>query len=120
MNMADVKVKIPKSKPEDLTNITGGEIGISPKEAKARFEKIDNLLFGIIASVVISGVAVVVAVVGLFIDQMRYNNAAYQDYSDKTKSVEQTIKSNETILKQTELQQKQIIELQSNCSTPIK
>jgi len=118
--MANVKVIIPKTNPKDLTNISEGEIGISPKEAKARFEKIDNLLFGIIASVVISGIAVVVAVVGLFIDQMRYNNAAYRNYSDKTKSVEQTIRSNETMLKQTELQQKQIIELQSNCSTPTK
>ncbi len=81
--------------PEKNTPVTG-----MPPEVKNRFEKIDNLLFGIITSVVISGIAVVVAVVGLFIDQMRYNNVAYKEYSQKTEAIEMTQKTNEILLKQ--------------------
>jgi len=81
--------------PEKNTPVTG-----MPPEVKNRFEKIDNLLFGIITSVVISGIAVVVAVVGLFIDQMRYNNVAYKEYSQKSEAIEMTQKTNEILLKQ--------------------
>ncbi|MEI7749785.1 MAG: hypothetical protein WCJ25_02175 [Candidatus Moraniibacteriota bacterium] len=96
--MQELRIKIPKANLEEIVNIPSGELGISPKEAKKRFEKIDNLLFGIIASVVISGIAVVVAVVGLFIDQMRYNNAAYKEYAGKMDLFEQNKKNQEIII----------------------
>ena len=37
---------------------------------------------------IISAIAVVIAVIGLFLDQMRYNNAAYKEYSSKVENVE--------------------------------
>jgi predicted PurR-regulated permease PerM len=98
--MQEVRIKIPKAQENEIANILSGDLGVSPKEAKRRFEKIDNLLFGIIASVVISGIAVVIAVVGLFLDQMRYNNAAYKEYSQKTESIETIQKTNEILLNQ--------------------
>jgi hypothetical protein len=82
------------------------------KIVKRRFDKIDALLFAIVASVVVSVIAIIISVLGIFIDQLRYNNAAYKDYSEKVQSVEQTQKSNDILLKQTDLQQKQIIDLQ--------
>ena len=64
-------------------------------------------------TVILSMIAIIVSVIGLFIDQMRYNNAAYKDYSNRIQLSEQAIKSNDLLLKQTDLQQKQIMELQN-------
>lgn len=110
--MQEVRIKIPKAQEGEIVNIPSGDLGISPKEAKRRFEKIDNLLFGIIASVVISGIAVVVAVVGLFIDQMRYNNAAYKEYSSKIDLTEKMQQVNGELLDQNKKNQQIIIEQQ--------
>jgi hypothetical protein len=108
--MQEVQIRIPRAQEGEIVNIPSGDLGISPKEAKRRFEKIDNLLFGIIASVVISGIAVVIAVTGLFIDQMRYNNAAYKEYSSKIDSTESTQQINNEILDQNQKNQQLIID----------
>ncbi len=110
--MAGVRIKIPKAEEKEIVSISSGDLGISPREAKRRFEKIDTLLFGIIGSVVISGIAVVIAVIGLFLDQMRYNNAAYNDYSQKIQSVSDTQAINKSLLDQNDKNQKIIIEQQ--------
>ncbi|EKE15756.1 MAG: hypothetical protein ACD_11C00107G0009 [uncultured bacterium] len=51
-------------------------------------------------------------VTGIFLDQIRYNNAAYKEYSEKTESVEQTQKINQELLEQNKQNQETIIELQ--------
>lgn len=97
-----------------------GQIGMSPNEVKNRFDKIDNILIAVVASVLVSLVAVIISVIGLFLDQMRYNNAAYKDYSEKiniqnqlleiNKTQEQSIKDNQDII----LKQQKIIENLNN------
>jgi len=54
----------------------------------------------------------VIYVTGIFLDQIRYNNAAYKEYSEKTESVEQTQKINQELLEQNKQNQETIIELQ--------
>lgn len=58
------------------------------KDIKERFEKIDKVIFGLMLTVILSMIAIIVSVTGLFLDQMRYNNAAYRDYSEKIKITE--------------------------------
>ncbi|MBI2013816.1 MAG: hypothetical protein HYS87_03255 [Candidatus Colwellbacteria bacterium] len=81
--------------PERDAPVTG-----MPPEVKSRFDKIDNILIAVVASVLVSLVAVIISVIGLFLDQMRYNNAAYSEYSGKIESVETTQKINEEFLRQ--------------------
>ena len=50
----------------------------------------------------------------LIMDSFHFNSATYKEYSEKVKSVDQTQKSNDILLKQNDLQQKQIIELQTD------
>jgi len=65
-----------------------------------KFEKIDQVLFGVMIAVVLSMIAIIISVIGLFLDQMRVNNVIYKEYSQKTESVETTQKINETLFKQ--------------------
>lgn len=95
--MSNIKIRIPKADEKEVATIAPGAFKNSVKK---RFEKIDNILFGVITAVVVSLVAVVISTVGLFLDQMRYNNAAYKEYSQKIESVETTQKTNEVLLKQ--------------------
>ncbi|TSC94411.1 MAG: hypothetical protein CEN87_532 [Parcubacteria group bacterium Licking1014_1] len=73
------------------------------KKTESRFNKIDNLMFAIVASVVVAVIAVVISVISLFVDQMRYNNAAYKDYSNKIEinnNLLKDIKENQNIIKE--------------------
>lgn len=110
--MSGVSIKIPKAKEEDVVKISKGNLGDLKEHFDKQFDKIDKLLFAIVVSVVISVVGVIVAVLSIFIDQMRYNNAAYKEYSQKTKSVEMTQKINQELLEQNKKNQELIIELQ--------
>lgn len=107
--MAGVKIKIPKIKESDVVNIPKGELGDFKEKTERRFEKIDNILFAIIASVVISGIAVVISVLGIFLDQLRFNNAAYQEYLQKNSVIENLQKSNNVLNKEIKSQQKLIL-----------
>ena len=87
-------------------------------ELKKKFEEIDKVLLGIIFVLILSLIAIIISVISLFLDQMRYNNAAYREYSEKIEVVNIAHTINQQILKQTELnqvlilkQQKQLIEL---------
>lgn len=81
--------------PEKGASVTG----MLP-EVKNRFDKIETILATVVVAVVIALISIVIAVFGIFLDQMRYNNAAYKEYSEKTASVETTQKANEALLKQ--------------------
>ncbi len=99
-----------------ITIPNDGQIGMTPTEVKNRFDKIDNILIAVVASVLVSLVAVIISVIGLFLDQMRYNNAAYRDYSEKiniqnetleiNNNLEKSIKDNQDII----LKQQKVIE----------
>lgn len=110
-----IQIKIPKANEKEVATLPSGEIG----NIKKKFEKIDQILFGVMLAVVLSMIAIIVSVIGLFLDQMRYNNAAYKEYSQKTESVEMIQRTNEALLKQIQglleqnkTNQESIIELQ--------
>jgi hypothetical protein len=62
-------------------------------------------------AVILSMIAIIVSVIGLFLDQMRFNSAVYKEYSQKTESVEQTHKINQDLLDQNRKNQELIVEL---------
>jgi hypothetical protein len=101
--MADeVKVKIGKAPENEVAIIPPGGI-------KEKFEKIDQVLFGIIIVLILSSIAIIVSVIGLFLDQMRYNNAAYREYSDKIEVVNTTQATNKQLLEQNKENQDMIL-----------
>lgn len=80
--MEEVVIKIPRADEKEVVIIPKGYLGFQ-QEVTKRFDKIDNILFGVIAAVLVSLVAVVIGLIGLFLDQMRYNNAAYREYTNE-------------------------------------
>lgn len=102
------EINIPKADEKEIVNVSSGEIG----NLKKKFEKIDQVLFGVMIAVVLSMIAIIVSVIGLFLDQMRVNNIIYKEYSQKTESVETTQKINQELLDQNTKNQQIIIELQ--------
>lgn len=82
------------------------------ENTKQRFDKIDNLLIAVVASVVIATIGVVVSVVGIFIDQLRFNNAAYTDYTNRIQNTNDLQKANKALLQQISNQQNLIISQQ--------
>lgn len=98
-------------KPTITIPVDGGQIGMTP-EVKNRFDKIDNILIAVVASVLVSLVAVIISVIGLFLDQMRYNNAAYKEYSEKIQVLDSVRDSNSELLQQNKQNQELIIKQQ--------
>lgn len=104
-----VIIAIPKADERDVVDIPPGSI---LGEIKKKFEKIDQILFGIMLAVVLSLVAIIVSVVGMFLDQMRFNNAAYEEYSEKLR-ISELLKENILVLQdQNERNQELIIKQQ--------
>lgn len=110
--MSELKITIPRADEKEVAIIREGNIGFQ-KDVKRRFEKIDNILFGVITAVVVSLVAVVISVIGLFMDQMRYNNAAYKEYSEKIQTLDSVRDSNSELLQQNKQNQELIIQQQN-------
>jgi hypothetical protein len=103
-----VQIKIPKADEKEVATLPSGEIG----NIKKKFEKIDQILFGVMLAVVLSLVAIIVSVIGLFLDQMRYNNAAYREYSEKIQILNSTKESNSELFEQNKQNQELILEQQ--------
>lgn len=78
-----------------------------------KFERIEQILAGVGIAVVMGLIAIIIAVVGLFLDQMRYNNAAYKEYSEKIESLEELKESNKMLLQQNSDYQELILEQQT-------
>jgi len=104
-------IKIPKANDNEVFNIPSGKGGVNSGVNK-RLDKIDQVLFGIMIAVVLSMISIIISVIGLFLDQMRVNNIIYKEYSEKTQSVDGTLKINQGLLDQNTKNQEIIIELQ--------
>lgn len=104
-------ISIPKANEDEVVNIPPGKGGIN-SSVNQRLDKIDQVLYGVMLAVVLSMIAIIVSVIGLFLDQMRYNNAAYKDYSQKVQSVTETQDMNQFLLEQDEKNQQVILEKQ--------
>lgn len=108
----ELKVKFGKASEDEVVKIQPGGIG----GIKRRFEKIDQVLSGITFVLVLSVVAIIISVVGLFLDQMRYNNAAYKEYSQKIELVDTNQITTNELLEQNKQNQNLIIEQQKQLS----
>jgi len=104
----EIKIEIPKVEEKEVSVISSGEIG----SIKKKFEKIDQVLFGIMLAVVLSMIAIIISVIGLFLDQMRFNNTTYKEYSQRNELIENMQKINQELLQQNKSNQEAIIELQ--------
>jgi len=109
-----VQIKIPKTDEKEVAIIPSGVIGVIRK----KFEQIDHILLSVIIVLVLSMIAIIISVIGLFLDQIRYNNAAYREYSEKIGVLNSLRDSNNELLEQNKKnqeiiinQQKQILEL---------
>jgi large-conductance mechanosensitive channel len=71
---------------------------LTSTEVKNRFDKIDKILVTVVVAVVIALISIIIAVIGVFLDQMRFNNVTYREYSQKAESIEVTQKTNEALL----------------------
>lgn len=101
--MGEPLIKIP----EDGSPVTG-----MPAEVQNRFDKIDTILITVVIAVVMALVSMLIAVFGIFLDQMRYNNAAYKEYSQRTESVGIAQQINQELLDKIMKNQELIIEAQ--------
>lgn len=104
-----VQITIPKSDENEVATLPSGEMGV----IKKKFEKIDQILFGVMLAVVLSLVAIIVSVIGLFLDQMRFNNAAYREYADKIQIVDSEQDTNAELLEQNKQNQELILKQQN-------
>ena len=71
----------------------GNETTITPEDIKDRFDKIDVILFGVVLAILIGMIALIFAVIAMFWDQMRFNNAAYRDYTNELEIQNQYLES---------------------------
>lgn len=96
-------IKIPES---------GAQVTGMPAEVKNRFDKIDTILMAVVLAVVMALISIVIAVTGIFLDQMRYNNAAYKEYSEKIQTLDSLKNSNSELLDQNKQNQELILKQQ--------
>ncbi len=92
----EVKIKIPSG---------GAILG----DTKRKFQEVDKIILGIIFVLLFSLVAIIISVVGIFFDQMRFNNVAYREYTGRLEErnliiedYSQQIKLNNELLKRIE------------------
>ena len=115
--MADkVTIEIPKASSKEIVQIPKGVLG----DMKKKFEQLDKVVFGIMIAVVLSAIAIIVAVIGLFLDQMRFNSAAYKEYSDKNDVIVELQSTNQELLKTNKLLMDKLLELQKQEPSDVK
>lgn len=118
--MADeIQIKIPKADEKQVVNISSGKEGIN-SNFKNRLDKIDQVLYGVMLAVVLSMIAIIVSVIGLFLDQMRYNNAAYREYSEKIQILDSAEKTSGDLSQQNKQNQELILKQQEQISNLLK
>lgn len=106
-----VQITIPKANEKEVANIpSGSKLGC---DMEKKFEKIDGIIFGIVLVLMFSLIAIIVSVIGLFLDQMRYNNAAYREYSEKIQMLDSSKEVNNELLQQNKQNQKIILKQQN-------
>lgn len=101
MNEDKVQIKLPQ---------VGGEV--SATDVKKRLDKIDAILITIVVAVVLALISIIISVTGIFIDQLRYNNAAYKEYSQKLDIQKELEEKNNKIKSEIETSQAEIIKQQ--------
>lgn len=106
-----ITIPIKKSDDDEVVIIPPGKGGIN-SEIKNRLDKIDQVVYGVMVAVVLSSIAIIVSVVGLFLDQMRVNNEVYKEYIKSNQFSENTEKYSQSLLKQNQDNQEIIINLQ--------
>ena len=103
-----VTVEIPKADEKSVASIPSGEFG----DIKQGVDRLNQIIYGVIAAVIISMVAVVVSVIGIFLDQMHFNNAAYREYLNTNRSIEAKNNATQQSLDQNKQNQELILKQQ--------
>jgi hypothetical protein len=114
--MKQPQIKIPKVNEKEIFSAPSGLLGGINK----KFEEIYQVISGINLVVVLSLVAIIISVIGIFLDQMRFNSTLYKEYSDKTQSLDLIQKSNKFLLEQSIQNQQIIIDLQKQLQDKLK
>jgi hypothetical protein len=106
-----VKIQIPKASEREVVEINPGKNGMN-SDTKRRFEKIDQVVYGVMIAVVLAMVAVIISVVGIFLDQIRFNNLIYKDYLQKTEEYNQKVQINQDLINKSNTNQELILKQQ--------
>lgn len=105
-----VKIEIPRANEKEVVIVpSGSNLGDINKKIK----DISQIVMSINLVVVLSLVAIIISVIGLFLDQMRFNNTVYKECSQKTDSVEMTQKINQEVLEKNAQNQERVIKQQN-------
>lgn len=108
-NNTQPKIKIGKiTDDKEITTLPSGLLGSIDK----KFQELYQVITGINLVVVLSLMAIIISVVGLFLDQMRFNSVIYKEYSDKTQSLETIQENNKLLLEQNKQNQQLILNQQ--------
>lgn len=103
----DPKIKIPPiTDDSEITNLPTGKVGYNIQE---KVKEIHWILYSIIVVIVLTLISIIVSVSGLFIDQMRYNNAAYRYYVEKIQTLDELKAQEQKLLYQIKQDQQTII-----------
>lgn len=107
-NIAKPRIKIPKVDEKEVFNVPSGWLG----EINKKFGEIRQIVFSINIIVVMSLVAIIISLVGIFLDQMRFNNVVYKEYSEKIQTLDSIQEANSKLFEQNKQNQNIIIEQQ--------
>lgn len=103
-----IEKEIPKAEENEIATVPKGAFGIT--DIKNQLDQISKLFFTMVIAVVVAVIAALISAVGVFLDQMRYNNAAYKEYSEKIKTLEALRESNEMLLQENQAIVKKLLE----------
>jgi len=84
------------AKPSNSMRI--GNIENNQRTADENIKRTNQLMMTVVGVLIVQCVAIVISLIGIFLDQMRMNNAAYKDYSDQYKVLIDTEKTNQQLL----------------------
>lgn len=104
-----IEKEIPKAEENEIAMASKGSFGIT--DIKNQLDQMNKLFFTVVIAVVVAVIAVLISVIGVFLDQMRYNNAAYKEYSGKIQTLDMLQKSNKVLLQEVKNNQTIVIDL---------
>lgn len=110
------QINIPRADENEVAIISKGILG----NIDEKFKKIDGIIFGVIMATILALMALIISVIGLFLEQFRFNSTVYKEYSDKTKSLEILQDTNKQLLEENRQNQNIIIEQQKQINDGIK
>lgn len=104
-----VQIEIPKADDKEVVKFSRGTLGY----IKSKFKEHSFLIYSIVIIMLLTLISIIISITGLFLDQMRYNNAAYRYYTEKIQTLDELKAQEQKLLYQIK-QDQQIIIKQNN------